>query len=141
MSRFNFFRFVVGALALCLSVSLLAVDSHGGDKGKDGKGDGKGKKVGQEQIVHGCITAIDTAKKLVTFTHPKLGMGGTVTVDTTAVTGTVIQVCGETKTLTELKAAFDSVKTGAPKLCGIARIDNRTSLKALKIIVCDDGAD
>ena len=110
MSRFKFFPFVVGALALLLSVSLLAVDSHGGDKGKDGKGDGKGKKVGQEQIVHGCITEVNATAKTVTFTHPKFG--GTVKVDTsTTATKTLIEVCGETKTLAELKTLVDAVKT------------------------------
>lgn len=145
MSRFNFPRFVVGAFILSFSLVFLSVNSHGGDKGNGdkGKSDDKGKKVGQEQIVHGCIVKVvlasGTNPGTVEFTHPK--WGGTVKVIETGTTKTDIQVCGETKTLAQLKTLVEAVKQGESKFCGIARIDDRTSLKASKIIVCNDGGD
>ena len=93
--------------------------------------------------MHGCISSITAAAGTnpgtVTFVHPK--WGGTVKVIETGTAKTDIEVCGETKTLAQLKAMFDAVKSGQPKFCGIARVDNHTSLKASKIIVCNDGGD
>jgi hypothetical protein len=151
MSRTHFSRLVASALALIVALALAAVDSHGGGKGDKGNGDkgkgdekkSEGKKVGQEQIVHGCISAVTlaagTTPGTVTFVHPK--WGGTVKVIETGTTKTVIEVCGETKTLTELKKLVEGVAPGKARFCGIARIDDRTSLKASKILVCNDGAD
>jgi hypothetical protein len=140
MNRSSFTRLATGALALFLCVALLAVDSRGGDKGK-GKGDPK--KTGQEEIVHGCISKVTLASGTtlgtVTFEHPKFG--GTVKVVETGTTKTDIEVCGESKTLAQLKTLVEAVKPGEARYCGIARIDDRMSLKALKIIVCNDAAD
>jgi hypothetical protein len=156
MSRSNFSRLVVTAFALLLGIAVLTDGTYGGGKGKGkDKGDEKsadkggpnkqggdgGKKVGQEQIVHGCIVKVvlasGTTLGTVEFTHPK--WGGIVKVVETGTTKTEIEVCGKTKTLAELKTLVEAVKTGENKFCGIARIDNRTSLKATKIIVCNDG--
>jgi hypothetical protein len=132
MSRSSSFRFVVGAIALFIIFAMLSADSRG-----------DGKKTGQTQIVHGCITkvvlAVGTTPGTVEFTHPK--WGGKVKVIETGTTKTVIEVCGEVKTLAQLKTLVEAVKTGDPKYCGIARIDNRTSMTASKILVCNDGSD
>src|SRR5262249_3077659 len=137
MSRSNYFRFVAAALVLFFGFTLLGVDSRGNGKGEP-------KKVGQEQIVHGCISKITLAsgstQGTVTFEHPKWGGTGKV-VEGQKTGNTDIQVCGETKTLADLKKLVDAVKTGQAKFCGIARIDNRTSLTASKIIVCNDADD
>lgn len=145
MSRSNYSRYLMCALALFISFALVGVDSRGGDKGKSGdKGNsGDAPKVGQNEIVHGCISKVTlasgTTPGTVTFEHPK--WGGTVKVTEGAATGnTTIQVCGETKTLAQLKTLVEAVKPGEASYCGIARIDNRTSLKASKIIVCNDAA-
>jgi len=140
MSRSHFSRIIVSAFALTLGLAVLTVDSRGGGNGK-GKGDPK--KVGQEEIVHGCISTVTpaagTTLGTVTFVHPK--WGGTVKVVETGATKTVIEVCGETKTLAQLKTLVDAASSSGAKFCGIARIDDRTSLKAIKIIVCNDSVD
>lgn len=140
MSRSKFFRFVLAAFALFISFALLAVDSRGLGKGKDDddRDDGKG----QTQIVRGCITKVTLASGTtlgtVEFTHPKFGVK-TVKVTETGTAKTAILVCGKTKTLAELKTLVEAVKTGEPKYCGTARVDNLTSLMASKINVCNEG--
>jgi hypothetical protein len=150
----------VAALALLINFALLAVDSRGYGKGKgdddqnqgnkagdDNDDQNEGKKVGKNQIVHGCVTKVTLAsgKTLgtVVFSRTKKGVTTTTTVKVTE-TGTattVIRVCDDTKTLAQLKTLVEAVKTGQPMYCGIARVDNLTSLMASKIFVCNDDAD
>lgn len=142
MLRVVFCRVVLATTVMALVCWLAPLDAsaqngngngNGGDNGKS-----KGKKTGQTEIVHGCISAVaipnpTTAPNVgtVTFQHPKFG--GVVVVTAT----TVIEVCGEVKTLSELKTAVDALSPCDPKYCGIARIDDSMAKNALRIIVCN----
>ncbi|MCI0458767.1 MAG: hypothetical protein L0Z62_17550 [Gemmataceae bacterium] len=149
---------------IVLSLSLiLLTDAQGQDKGKSddppkkakGKSDDPPKKAkgksedppkkgeGKSHVV-GCITSVTVDAKdktvgTVVFEHRKFGKN-TVKVDK----DTKIEICEEVKTLVDLEAAVKKAadpKAPEPPYCGMAKVNNLTDLKALRISVCNTDDD
>jgi hypothetical protein len=114
---------------LALTVLLAMTMAFTSEAAGQGKGKHKGKKF---QIVHGCVTAVDTTGMTVTFQNEHTGVKVTVKV-TKSTTIEINDVEG--KTLTDLQNAVKSVPTGGQPYCGVARVNNLTSLTALAISV------